>query len=102
MGHRPLPFHEDRNKASAHGWVAGSDLTGANQLVSTTQSDRKSAYYASDFLGHTGYEPHAARHTATGDYEARSDQARLLAKDTKTVIRTQPAMGASFERRLAT
>ena len=50
MGHRPLPFHEDRNKASAHDWVAGSDLTGANQLVSTTQSHQKNLYETSNCL----------------------------------------------------
>ena len=50
MGHRLLPFHEDRNKASAHDWGAGSDLTGANQLVSTTQSDQKNFYETSNSL----------------------------------------------------
>lgn len=48
MHNRPLPFHEDRGEASAHDWVAGSDLTGTNQLVSTTQSSQNGVYEASN------------------------------------------------------
>ena len=62
-GSQTAAFHQDRNKASVHDWVAGSD---ENQRQSACQHNaiRLEEYLRDiEFLEHIGgHKSHAARH----------------------------------------